>query len=211
MPGPSDSRPLAGLAEAIVQHSADLQEIQEDFTQLQSRYEIAEWFETRRLAKASVLVVEPSSACYMGPDQRRFQVDADHINMCKFADTDDGTFREVCLRIKFMVKAYKKAKAAVVDDRTSSGLVRGRYGAPEKFQLAHRQDNRHLPAFMAAVAPGVRRPLALLESPGQVEELEPVWRQDSRNFEVETLQGTENVQGNTSFNFGWFFLRSYRA
>lgn len=126
IPKPAGSKPLAGIAMAIVAHSADLKEIQEDFCQLQTKYEISSWYEMRMLPGAKTLVVDQLSACSMVPNENRYPVDANHINMCRFANAKDNTFKEVCKAIKRAVDVYNsKLKAAAGDTGTCNEPARG--------------------------------------------------------------------------------------
>ncbi|KXX82976.1 Protein SERAC1 [Madurella mycetomatis] len=195
--GPSGSRPLAGLAEAIIRNSVDLKEISEDFCQLQSLYEITNWYETRKLPGAKKLVVDQLSACALVPNQKWLHVDGDHINMCQFMGVNDGTFKEVCKKIKQAVDAYNKATAPTVNSEKCRGLVQGEQ---MQIMLPANQDVAGLQTvkFVTTITvlqgtnenSGVKSPFQLLDnkSEGDSGNETPVWKQDSK-ARVETMQG----------------------
>ncbi|KAI1150648.1 hypothetical protein F4825DRAFT_425661 [Nemania diffusa] len=122
------------IIDVLSRNTDDLMEIDEDFRQLTTKYDIMNFFETRPMIGAKSLVVDKTSAnLTYSAEFQSLPVDADHISICKFVDDVDPPFIEICRVIKEAVGIKANTKKAdvkgpvvveaVIKDIVIKGLV----------------------------------------------------------------------------------------
>jgi len=69
-------------------------EINENFNRLLGNFKVVSFFEGLQHNGIGV-IVDRSSAVLNQPDEERLGIEADHVNICRFATADDDTYQQV--------------------------------------------------------------------------------------------------------------------
>lgn len=121
--------------DALKRNCAFLLQLSKDFRHQISKYIIVSYYERKPLKTGLPLVsnllmdksdgeaehsddflvvkiVEKHSALLHIEKEEQLPVDADHQEMCKFASSNDVTYKQICIRIKRMMEVYEEDQRA---------------------------------------------------------------------------------------------------
>lgn len=117
---------MAPIVNAITTSASKLGKLCDDFVELTDRYLIVTWYETVFWPGTKKCIVDQTSARMMaGGNEEAMPVEADHVNMCRFAGGDDPTLQELLM---FIERALGKEERMVPLRQIPSGEVSGTQG-----------------------------------------------------------------------------------
>ncbi|KAK4667857.1 uncharacterized protein QC764_704050 [Podospora pseudoanserina] len=117
---------VAPIVNAITTSAPRLVKLCDDFVELTDRYLIVTWYETVFWPGTKKCIVDQTSARMMaGGNEEAMPVEADHVNMCRFAGGDDPTLQELLM---FVQRALGKEERMVPLGQIPTGEVSGTQG-----------------------------------------------------------------------------------
>ncbi|KAK0665494.1 hypothetical protein QBC41DRAFT_379389 [Cercophora samala] len=109
--------PVANIVNAITTSAPKLGKLCDDFVELTAHYLIVTWYETVFWPGTKRCIVDQTSSRMMsGADEESLPVEADHVNMCRFAEPEDPTLRELLI-----------GEASGIQERTAGAGVQQSY------------------------------------------------------------------------------------